>query len=90
MNRRLHSCQSCGLLGRRRYRRARRARALADQAHVEFFTRLGAELRAERAGRLWAERGAIWSGRGEITINADYVPPDPQAAWWLPELAGGR
>lgn len=45
---RLHSCSACGLFGRRRRQRARQARAIADQALVEFFTALGAEVRAER------------------------------------------
>lgn len=38
-----HSCQSCGLFGRRRRRRARWAAEVADAALVAFFVKLNAE-----------------------------------------------
>jgi hypothetical protein len=63
------------LFGWRTYRRKRQAARVADAALVAFFTRLGAEIRAERWARMWEQRAAIWDARGEITVLV--MPPNP-------------
>jgi hypothetical protein len=53
----LWSCPSCGLFGWRRYRRARSAAQMAEQALIAYWRGLGDRSRAERRSqRLWEAR----------------------------------